>query len=386
VRSAVNYFNRLVTLNSKKPFTVLHLHRLLQLDWHVSVGSPTDEKLQQIAGLFAGKETLHALQELGMPLSNDVVEAVAQSGRLSILQHLLTEQQCPAPYRLSYYAARSGSISMLNWLRAEGWCAFDHDTCAGAARSGHLAALQHVRRESCEWREVYIGCYAASGGSIEAVEWLQQQQGIVLGARAMASAAGAGQLPLCAHLRSTGCDWDAQACIEAAAGGHLYVIRWLREHGCPWGVRNMCIAAARHDNPSILDYVAEQGEVLDAELLTVALNHAGACGQLRAAQWLRQHGAQWPAELGAGATPWTQQWSGAALAWARAEGCTSPCTTIGHSGYLQVQQQLILTVTDTIGIVLLSTAVVCYCSVADLKPRSLLLEILMLIHMLCLQH
>jgi hypothetical protein len=81
-------------------------------------------RLQQMAGLLADMEMLLALRELSMPFSDDVVRAVARSGRISILQHLITEQRCPIPGLLSYYAARSGSITMLEWLRAENLCAF----------------------------------------------------------------------------------------------------------------------------------------------------------------------------------------------------------------------------------------------------------------------
>jgi hypothetical protein len=56
--------------------------------------------------------------------------------------------------------------------------------------------------------------------------------------------------------------------------------------------------AANAGSIDILDLLREQGEVLDAELLTDALNNAGASGQLQAAQWLRQHGAEWPVVLG----------------------------------------------------------------------------------------
>jgi hypothetical protein len=104
-----------------------------------------DARLQHIAGLFADMETLLALRELGMPLSDDVVRAVAQSGRLDILQHLIREQQCPTPQALSHWAAHSGNIDMLEWLRAEGLCEFDHNMCAGAAEGRHLAVLQHLR-------------------------------------------------------------------------------------------------------------------------------------------------------------------------------------------------------------------------------------------------
>jgi hypothetical protein len=89
--------------------------------------------------------------------------------------------------------------------------------------------------------------------------------------------------------------------------------------GCEADMR-VCVRAVQHDNTNFLEYLVEQGEVLDAKLMTKALNLAGACNKLLAAQWLRQRGAQWPAVLKHGA----QQWSGDALAWARAEGCTSP--------------------------------------------------------------
>jgi hypothetical protein len=86
---------------------------------------------------------------------------------------------------------------------------------------------------------------------------------------------------------------------------------------------------ARDGATSILDYVVEQGEVLDAELLTHALNAAGSNSQLLAAQWLRQRGAQWPAVLRYGERAnAAEQWSGESLACARAEGCTAPATTL----------------------------------------------------------
>jgi hypothetical protein len=280
--------------------------------------------LQVIAGLHADIETLAALQQLGMSLNDTVVEAVALSGRLNILQHLLTEQQCPVTDTLSHYAARSANISMLKWLRSDTQCVFDGSTCAGAAIAGHLAALQHLRSEGCYWDGTLIGCNAASSGSIEVVEWLQQQQGVHFGASAMAAAARAEHVAMCEHLRSMGCDWDTTACTRAATCGRLDTLRWLRENGCSWNVQAICMYAADNGFTNILDYVIEQGEVLDAKLLRQALNAAGASGHLRAAQWLRQHGAQWPAVLGNNED---QHWSGGVVAWARALGCTAPVAT-----------------------------------------------------------
>jgi hypothetical protein len=284
----------------------------------------TETSVQVIAGLHADIETLTTLHELGMPHNDTVMEAAALSGRVNILQHLVTKQQCPKPNSLSHFAARSGSISMLKWLKAQSWCTFDDFTCAGAAEGGHLAVLQHLRSEGCDWDVESIECYAASSGSIEVVEWLRQQQGIVVDANVLSWAAGAGQIATCEHLRSTGCDWDSDACDQAVSEGKDDMLRWLREQGCPWSVSGLCTRAVRYGYTHVLDYVIEQGEVLDAELLTDALNWAGAYDKLTAAQWLRRHGAQWPAVLSESEDSYIQQWRGDTLAWARAAGCTSP--------------------------------------------------------------
>jgi hypothetical protein len=298
----------------------------VRLAHHSGLAVGVGADIQVISGLHADIPTLGALQDLGMPFTDILVEGAARSGRLDILQHLITDQQCPVPRLISHYAARSGSISMLDWLRAEDRCVFDDYTCAGAACDGHIAALQHLRSCGCDWENEYIACQAASGGSIELVEWLRQQPGVVVDAEALAWAASADQVHMCKHLRSTGCEWDASTCQQAAIAGAISALRWLRENGCPWNASNVCISAAFNGFTSVLDYVVEQGEVLDAETLTSALNRAGSSDKLQAAQWLRERGAEWPAVLAHGEEPFVEQWYGDTLAWARAEGCTSPVT------------------------------------------------------------
>jgi Ankyrin repeats (3 copies) len=284
----------------------------------------TDVRMQVVAGGHADTQTLTALRELGMPLRDGVVLAAAQSGRLNILQYLLIEQHCPRHNYLSYYAARSGSISMLNWLEDEALCELDQSTCTGAASAGQLAALKHLHNEGCDWDVRTIAHSAARGGSVEMGEWLQQQQGIVIDARVMKAAAGAGQIDMCKYLHSTGCEWNATVCYQAAGHGHVDTLRWLRENGCPWDIIGVLHNAARNRNIDVLELLIEQGEVLSAKLLTSALREAGVFDQLQAAQWLRQHGANWPTVLQAGGL----RWHGESLAWARAEGCTSPTTTL----------------------------------------------------------
>jgi hypothetical protein len=260
-----------------------------------------------------------------MQFGNDVVEAAARSGRLSILQHMLSEHKCPRPRHLSHYAARSGNIDMLKWLRTQSWCEFDHGTCAAAAKGSHLAALQHLRSTGCDWDAAHIACDAASSGSIELVEWLRQQQGIEIGAEVMAAAARTGQLAMCEHLRSTGCAWNDYVCAQAALYSHMSTLRWLREQGCPWDVEDILLASASEDCPLVIYYIMQQPDVLiGAELLTKALNYAGVRNQLQAALALVIHGAQWPAVLGHHEFTYKEYWFDETLAFARLLGCTSP--------------------------------------------------------------
>jgi hypothetical protein len=119
-------------------------------------------KAQAVAGMHADMQTLTTLRELGMPLSKTFFEAVAVSGRLHILQQFLTDQHCPRPSDLSWYAARSGSISMLDWLRSKGRCVTDRVTCAGAVYAGHIPALQYLRDAGCVWDEGYIATHASA--------------------------------------------------------------------------------------------------------------------------------------------------------------------------------------------------------------------------------
>jgi hypothetical protein len=283
-----------------------------------------NHKLQAIAGQYADLETLAALHELGMPLDGTVSHAAVLSGRLHILQHLFSEQG-PMYNGVGYYAGRSGSIDMLNWLRSQTWWyeLNDHNACAGAAEAGHIVALQHLDNEDCGWDNEIVILNAASTGSIELVEWLRVEQLIRVNADVLIAAAGAGQIGMCEHLLSIGCVLDSCVCSRAAEHGHIDTLRWLLENDCPWCISEVCMGVARYGCTDILDFVIEQGEVLDAELLTELLNDAGKFGQLPVVQWLRQHGAAWPTALGSGQRC-CYQWGGESLAWARAQGCTAP--------------------------------------------------------------
>jgi hypothetical protein len=107
------------------------------------------------------------------------------------------------------------------------------------------------------------------------------------------------------------------------------MLHWLIESGCPWDPSELCdkmldSAVDNVDIIPVLEYLLNAG-ALSAELLTSTLKTAGINDLLWLAQWLREHGAEWPHVLytydyGSEA----RAWRGELLAWARAEGCDSP--------------------------------------------------------------
>jgi hypothetical protein len=149
--------------------------------------------------------------------------------------------------------------------------------------------------------------------------------GVELSDRTLSAAAHEDNLQLCTWLRETAqCPWPEYACMDAARRNQHALLRWLLDSGCPieevWDVGFNALVGCGNDL-SVLQYLLEQGLLGDAQLLTLMLQQAGCEGNVAAAQWLRQQGAQWPAVLyfqGA-----QEVWNGEVLQWARAEGCTA---------------------------------------------------------------
>jgi hypothetical protein len=181
------------------------------------------------------------------------------------------------------------------------------------------------------------------------LDWVRQQQGVEISAMTLQMAALGGETAMCEHLRSIGCDWNADACNYAAVARQVDTLHWLRQNGCPCKIRNVCSNASRYGNINILNYVNEQCEVMSTDLLTKSLLLAGVYNQLETVQWLRQRGAQWPAVLSKRVGAKLMFWKDDVLTWARVEGCTAPvtlqecvmihyykallrCTTITHWG------------------------------------------------------
>jgi Ankyrin repeats (3 copies) len=303
-----------------------------------------------IAGRYADISTLAAAHELGLPWSASLLNSAALSQRFDVLKWLHIDAECPLPQDICSSAAAGGSVDMLQWLIAAGCdfdaatsyhaalaghmhvlqflrgqgCPFDKDCVDAAAERGDLAMVQWLLQQGCPWRKSEVVHIAAESGSIALMEWLLDEHRVGMTVDLMASAAEAGQLAMCQYLREQGCPWGRRVTTSAASGGQLHVLRWLHEAGCPWRVATVMYWAvcSGSDGVEIFEYLLQQGMLPDAEVLTRVLADAGAYGKRALAVWLRLHGTAWPAVLVSDGD--VLCWSRDMVAWARAEGCTSP--------------------------------------------------------------
>jgi hypothetical protein len=322
------------------------------------------------AGRHADIDTLAAAQELGMQYSNATLYGAASAvHKLAWLYAMCGPQHSSTTGAVATHAARAGSITALIWLKCTQGCVFDKYTCLAAAEGNQLPALQNLHSEGCCWDvsvlsaaavngafellrwAVEQGCPwqnfdcdrdgnfvlaadpnmsltdilgdAAYGGNIELLEWVKQQQPqLHYDDSVMCGAARGGHVVMCEHLRSNGCEWSSGACETAASCDHVDALHWLRESGCPFDAAAVAVAAADWGTGvEVMAYLLAEG-LLTGALLTEMLKYAGAMDKLAVVQWLRQQGAEWPAVLRNEELP--QSWHSATLAWARAEGCTSP--------------------------------------------------------------
>jgi hypothetical protein len=229
-------------------------------------------------------------------------------------------------------AAGAGHVHVLRFLREHG-CTLHESACMGAAAAGQLTALRWLREAGCSWStsgppERCIAIAGAKSGSVEVMQYLQEQS-VPFDYMAFLFAVAVGSLPVCKFLRTVGCPWSKLYCYVAAHHGHVEVLQWLFELGCSYEIADMARWAGTGGSVAVMALIEA---AVPADARSSALRHmlllAGGSSHLAAAQWLRAQGAEWPPVLRCTIYVGAQQgfvvWSGDVLAWARAEGCTSP--------------------------------------------------------------
>jgi hypothetical protein len=313
--------------------------------------SAFSDKMQFAAGQFASIDTIQAAHALGLPWSEQLLHGVALSGDVSKLQYLHKEQKCQLPTYICQQGARSGNLNMIKWLgKTLGCTAFQVGTLCAAASIGHLEMVQYLRSQRCRWTES-VSAAAAEAGHLDVLTWLQengfnwtesvsksaasagnldvlkwlidngcpwddqslidgalhsnsieilqyaQELGAVFGANTMRDAAMNSTLQVGQYLHDNGCPWSADACYSAIYRVDHTVFSWLYNKGCPYDIDGVCRLAIMFGKVDIISILHEQEAISDDDQMTQLLNYAGVLDKLAVAQWLKQHGAQWPLVL-----------------------------------------------------------------------------------------
>jgi hypothetical protein len=335
------------------------------------------------AGKYADYLTLRAAEELGLQLDDEtLLDGVAYRFNINTLRLLCERHDAVLSDDITAHAAVSGSVEMMAWLsqrpndlveqRPKDYAMFNaayygkntpftaalvehsiadrcvlrdcvlaghlelvkvlstldrrllnKEVCTAAALGGHLDLLQYLRTEGCPWSVESVVESAARSGSIPLLQWVLQHSTAAISVGCMREAAGAGMIPMCDYLLSQGCPCDSSACTECADYGQLETLRWLLQHNCALNAAVAAFAAAASGHIPVLQFMrTELGVEWSTRQLCDLLNTAGAHKHLEAAKWFRQLGAEWPTYLNDDSE--LCDWSGAALKWARSEGCCAP--------------------------------------------------------------
>lgn len=230
-------------------------------------------------------------------------------------------------------AAELGRLSLIIWMHG-------HlkdpllQVPFGAARGGQLDILKWAQDQRCEMSESLFD-YAASGGHLETIEWLEKT--IDKSRRIWQmykQAAFSGQIPVLQWLQTRGYRREEvhnSFCVWAAMKGKLNVLQWaLREHHCPWdqtGAR-----AARGGHLELLQWALQNGCPYEPSISAGAALH----GQLHVLKWLRER-----------QYPWDERTCAAAadtghleiIKWARANNCpwgVHTCHNAALHGHLEI--------------------------------------------------
>eukprot|EP00953_Heterococcus_sp_UTEX-ZZ885_P002106 1644-Heterococcus_DN1.PRE.5 len=310
-----NYGGELTARTSEGAAAGAHL---CVLEFLRDEGCEWDETACAAAAKHGHLFILRWLHEEGCPwFEEDICSDAAVSGSTEVLLYLM-QQGCVLNLDTMRSAAMMGHLAICQFLVAE-QCPFDAGACTLAAQSGCMEVMRFLIESGCPWDVDAISVRAAESGDMQLLQYLKQQGGM-FSEDVMRAAAHAGDVHLCRYLYDEQCPWDTTACENAAHGGHVDTLRWLHEQDCPWDPYTVRSAAAVGGHADVLNYMHRFEPIASAAELTELLNTAGAFGHIAAAQWLRHHGARWPALLKHGAFPWTNE----ALQWARFEGCLSP--------------------------------------------------------------
>ena len=169
----------------------------------------SDGKIQTLAGRLASQETLTAALESGLALSKYVTHGSALAG----------------DYRKTL------------WL------------------------TQRAKRKMTD----ALCCDAATGGSVELMQYLKGKGDFNATDSVMKAAAAAGQLKMVQYLRSIGGQLSGAVMYAAAQGAHMHVLKWLRDANCPCYLSSLYGVVGRRYQADVLYWILDEFDAVIAQ-------------------------------------------------------------------------------------------------------------------------
>eukprot|EP00953_Heterococcus_sp_UTEX-ZZ885_P039464 20226-Heterococcus_DN1.PRE.1 len=222
-------------------------------------------KVAKAAVQHANLPTLLAAGELGMLLTQNQTVALstmaAAQRSLPVLKWLSTQPQYKFAEDIGMYAAMGGSVELLEWLNQQG-IGFTVATMHTAAEYNHNAAVKCLHSLGCPW-SLDVPSFAAMRGYFEMLRWA------------------------CEHGDA---GWSTLRVLDkAAASGNIEMIAWVAQQpGAVFMASTMC-AAAEHGRTAVCEYLLSQQCPMTAHACT----RAAAGGHLSTLRWLRGNGCPW---------------------------------------------------------------------------------------------
>ena len=242
-----------------------------------------------------------------------IIRVAAYWGHFSALK-LFTEengeQRSLASEDLLLYAAQGGQLDGVIWLNQKGM-PWDEMICDLAAQEGHLDLLKYARAHGCPWepKDRWHTAEPARKGQFQVLQCLKES-GCPLDEKTFAGAASSGSMEMLRWLKDQECPWNEGACAESK---NVEILKWLRSHGCPWD-KSTCSDSAEHGQFEKLKWAHEHGCPWDETTFANAAKE----GSFVLLFWLRAQGCPW------GETTFANAVNGGdleVLAWLRAQGC-----------------------------------------------------------------
>ena len=214
----------------------------------IRAGGMVITKDQALVGPTAVKGYINRMNYLisrGIQLNSYICASAASGGQLEMLQFLVGIGADLSPYACAN-AAENNHLEVLKWLMeynhiSDAWTYFR------AARGGHFRILEFLGIEGIANNIHEFHTFAAQGGNVQILQWLKDNNVLVLNENIFAIAASCkNNIKLLEWLLKEGCPTSPRACSYAVLNRDLDTLIWLRSNGCPWD--KWCLNYSGSDN------------------------------------------------------------------------------------------------------------------------------------------